>query len=483
MSEEGKKTRLPPKPTQKEMGLIIDPAFKGERGIGTSYNPGNELDRAMAEDEKLQAQDIRRLRGQEIQARMKARIAELEKQSGSKLPAQAFEVTPAMAEMIANQPPDKREDMLRIYTQLIAAQKSAPQDYNLMLLTQMMGFQKNNPDAGPAALQAFAKNQSDQIIQGITLGTQLATQNRSQNVDPMASAVQLLDVFGKMYEKSMMNPLEKLIEQMKPQPNAFEQILTDSTLYNRAKEMGWFGGGSQTASNELTAQIKQWESQTQIELARMNIDDRRWQAQHNAELVSGQQRIQTIKEILTGPLASILNAAGDVTRSRFGGPGGAQSNDPQQTASAAQHAQAAAGKPPVPALQMVQCPVEGCGADFYMNDGQELTQCPNCKNVIHLVLCPTENCNTLFLIPESDIRFECPKCHAELGNTSRLEAIRRQQEVEQARIPQPQQMPASPTQPTQPVQPAAQTTTQSAPKVKTTTPTDKEIEEQVQGTV
>ena len=424
MSDENreKRARLPPRPTIRESGIIIDPAFKGGAGIGTSTSPTTELDRAIADDDRLAAEDIRRLRVMEIQTRMKARIAALEKEAGvgAAFTRQSFEITPQMAQAIAESPPEKREELMRIYTSLIAATKTAPSDYGQMLIPMLLGFQRTNPDSGPAAMAAYAKGVSDQILQGITLGTQIAKQNSPTN-SPMSEAVGLLNVFSSMYEKSMVAPIQAMIEQLKPQASAFELILTNQDLFDRAKTMGWFGGvgpnSTQHVDNQFALELKKFEADTNIKLAQMNIEDRRWTAEHNADLITGQQRIQTFKEILAGPLGGILQAAGDVTRTRFGG-----------TESPANPTAKPKAPKPMPSVNLATCPNPECNGQFYINEGQSVTQCPLCKGFAEIIVCPQPGCQTQFLIPEGSIEFACPNCHVKLADTEKLKALKQREE-------------------------------------------------------
>jgi len=241
-------------------------------------------------------------------------------------------------------------------------------------LPLLIGFAKANPGASTESLAVFAKTMADQIKTGI----ELARQNQPQQVNPVELAktiaelsrgqgpqynpVDLIKTFADLIKDNVQKPLEELVQNLQPQPSAFERLIMDDRYFERLKSLGLFGGSNiQAAPPELQIEIEKLKTERDMRLKEMDMKLEEMRQQHRQWLMQQQQqaqleerRWQVVEGLMKGPLGRVVQTMGNAAAAKIGG----------------------GGSPPPSPIQ-IECPQ--CHHQFYGSSDAKIVVCPNCN--------------------------------------------------------------------------------------------------------
>jgi len=112
----------------------------------------------------------------------------------------------------------------------------------------------------------------------------------------------MLKFFGDIIKENIRQPMAEMMRQMQPQPSAFEQILTNPELYNRAKEIGFFGSREKTGgSTDIDLKIEQLRGEREMSGRKMDLE---WKIKM-LEMDEKSKRSDTMLQALT-PLSALF---------------------------------------------------------------------------------------------------------------------------------------------------------------------------------
>jgi len=222
----------------------------------------SELDELIEEEEKELIREAKKLKLEEILLRRKARIKELQKKLG--LTEMNSEISPYALKELAKLPEEEIQKIMRIYAMFKATEKTSVPGG---LLPWLIGYARANPGSNEKAMVDFAKTVSSAFTEGLKLGTQI-TGRASKSSE---SLTEVLKIMKEMVYEPIKKTLDDLSKKMQPQPSPLEMILMDDRLYQRAKELGLFGGKQtpQVSDPKIMLEIEKLRSETQLKLKQM----------------------------------------------------------------------------------------------------------------------------------------------------------------------------------------------------------------------
>jgi len=186
---------------------------KGRKVGGTRLDPLEEELRA--EDEEL-VREAKRLRLEELIAKRKKRLMELEGSNQPKL--EGLDVSPAMARELAKLPDEERKRVIETYVALKSAERMGGAGGALLPL--LIGYARANPGASQNNMVEFAKIMADQLKAGIDLAkTSQPTQPPTAQWNP----VELVKTFADLIKDNVQRPMEELVKKVQPSPSPFER--------------------------------------------------------------------------------------------------------------------------------------------------------------------------------------------------------------------------------------------------------------------
>ena len=275
----------------------------------------------------MQANELKSLRVDELLLKRRSRMAKLqteinklEKESDKNNPnGEIPGVTIAMAQQIAHLNPEEQQKVLQTYAMFRSIdQNSGRRDSMLPFLVQ---FSKQNPGTTQSDMVTYAKAMSDQFKTGIEAMKTVMPQR-----EKTANSIEVLKLFKDLVSDSLQKPMDELVKKVQHQPGVFEQILTNPDLYNRAKEIGIFGGReSKTGNTETDLKIAQITSANQLEIKKMDLEWRK-------SLLENESKDRRADRMLgmIGPLAAMFSGSID-EKMRDLGRGTAATHNPTQT--------------------------------------------------------------------------------------------------------------------------------------------------------
>jgi hypothetical protein len=321
---------------------------------GESEGKKDELDEAIKKAAERKVQKIKMLELDRYLLETEKEIKELKGEEKDEKTSQEAksEVTPEVALALAKLPDEQRQLVISTYGMLKGAEKG--EGTMAYMLPMLIGFARANPQAGQNDMVKFAEVMSNQIKTGMELARQSQPQQQS-SLDPIA----LVKTFAEVIRDNVQKPLEEVVQRIQPQPSALEQILLDDKLYERAKTLGFFGGGQPQQSNpEIMFEIEKLRTERELKMKEMEQAHGKWLAEQQLE----QRKWEQIGQIIQGPVGNVLQTIGSAGADRI-----------------------RAGKTPAQQIpnvkvEQVQCPK--CGKPFYANSLADCVVCPFCAAVL-----------------------------------------------------------------------------------------------------
>jgi hypothetical protein len=258
--------------------------------------------------------------------------------------------------------PDEQRNKVIAIVHALSSKEGSPLAWVVPLA---MGVVKANPGEDTNSLLKTADILANQIKTGIEIGRQTQAQPQS-NVNPFDGAVQLLKAFGEIMRENVQKPLEEAISRIQPQPSVFEQILLDDRLFQRAKELGLFGGHPQGLESEaalrLQKEIEQLKTEREMKLAELKQEHDKWAMEMQMEMKKWEQ----VGKLFEGPAGQFIQMIGGATADRIRGSGGSSSAQGTQ----------------IPGIKVEQITCPSCNKQFYVNALADYAICPHCAQVL-----------------------------------------------------------------------------------------------------
>jgi len=276
MSTRRKKTETEstPEPIYKGSSVSIDPNLIGRfRRIGRS-----PLDDELESEDAMIAHEVKSMRVEEMNMKRKARMAKLQKEidrleketektdsDDSDIPR----ISVAMAQQIANLPPDERNKVIETYAAFRSIDQSKGRGDSLLPL--LIGYSKTNPGNTQSDMVTYAKAMADQFKTGIDV-----MKSVMPPPEKASSSTEALKLMKDLIIEGVRNPVLSAIEKNQPQQSAFEQILMNPEMFSRAKEIGMFGNREpRTGSTNVDLEIEKMRGERELSIKKLDLEWRK----------------------------------------------------------------------------------------------------------------------------------------------------------------------------------------------------------------
>ncbi len=304
-----KKTESTPKPTDKGYRLSYDPTLIGHYRRGR-----NPLDDELESEDVMLARESKTMRVEAMNLKRKAKMVKLQKEidkleketekpdsDSGDLP----QISVAMAQQIANLPPEERNKVIETYAMFSSIAKGKGDS----LMPLLIGFSKSNPGTPQINMLDYAKAMSDQLKTGIDLAKSFQEREKPSN------ALEFMKVMKDLVIEGVRNPILQAMEKNQPQASVFEQILLNPEMRAAAKEMGMFGGGeSKTGSTVIDLKIAQMTSTNQLEITKLNLEMKKSMLEMDAKDRRSDNMLALLaplSAIVAGPVAQKMQQLGE----------------------------------------------------------------------------------------------------------------------------------------------------------------------------
>lgn len=147
---------------------------------------------------------------------------------------------------------------------------------------------------------------------------------------------------------------EREIEALKNRPSGFDELVYNEEKAAKVRKI--FGGADAGATNEFTLRKNEMDQTERLETKKLDWEMKKWELEKDKE----GNTLETVKEILSGPVGEIVKNFGAAGADRLRGAKTPISNGQVQSSQIAQ----------------VKCP--NCAGDFSANTQLSQIQCPLC---------------------------------------------------------------------------------------------------------
>ncbi|GAG98027.1 unnamed protein product, partial [marine sediment metagenome] len=242
------------------------------------------LDDILLDEEKELSREVKRIRLEHIVLKKRREIEKLKQQQGGEmdmgtLPSNQDFLN--MAKFMVDLSPEEAQRVRSAYTFFKMAEKGG--GGGLSLFPMLLNYAKTNPGASENQMIDYLKLMDSQMVKGMEM--MRAANPPKQQGDPMEYMVKgmqlmkettpakqdnpmdFLKLMKELVIEGVRNPVLQAIEKSQPTPGVFEQILTQPDLFNRAKEIGMFGGSrGDIATSEMDLKIAQVTTANTLEM-------------------------------------------------------------------------------------------------------------------------------------------------------------------------------------------------------------------------
>lgn len=279
-----------------------------------------------------------------------------------------------MSRELSKLPEAERDMVIRNYALLKSTEGGSAAAPYLPLL---VGFAKANPGASDSQMISYLKLMDGQLLKGLELA-------KAMNPNPAkadANAMQFLTLMKDLIVEGVRNPLLQALKEIQPQVGVFEQILTRPELWNRAKEIGMFGG-SNVATSNLDLEIEKLRGERQLTVTKLELEMRRDELKRQAE----DRRTDTIISVFA-PLASAFAGSAAAGKMRDLGQQQAAAHNPTQA-----NLMSPSKMAPQENLIRILCRCGYEGTQPLTDPPQKEVRCPKCEQMLTFI--PTEMSST-----------------------------------------------------------------------------------------
>ncbi len=290
--------------------MNIDPKLLGHVG----RRGKSALDIELESEDEMLARSLKEGRVEEINLKRHARRAKLQKEidklekEGESMDSNSSDIpriSVAMAQQIANLPPEERNKVIETYA-LFSSMAKGKGDSMLPLL---IGFSKSNPGTPQVNMLDYAKAMGDQLKTGIDLAKSFQEKEKPSN------AMEFMKVMKDVIIEGVRNPILTALERAQPQASAFEQILLNPEMRAAAKEMGMFGGNEpRTGSTNVDLEIEKLRGERQLEITKLNLDMKKSRLEMDAKDRRSDNMLALLaplSAIVAGPVAQRMQQLGE----------------------------------------------------------------------------------------------------------------------------------------------------------------------------
>ena len=323
------------------------------------------LDIELESEDVMLARDIKSLRVEELNMKRRARMAKLKKEiekiekeneSMDSDKSDIPRISVAMAQQIANLPPEERNKVIETYAMFSSIDRSKGKGESMLPL--LIGFSKSNPGTPQTNMLDYAKAMGDQLKTGIDLAKAFTAKEKPSN------AMEFMKVMKDVIIEGVRNPMLQAIKEAQPQQSAFEQILTNPDMFSRMQ--GMFGGGSGT-KGQVDLEIEKLRGERALSGQKIDLEYRKMMLESEAK----DRRTDSVLAAL-GPLSTILAGPVSQRMQQLGEQQGAAHIPPATTPSVV-------AVPPTGTTILIKCK---CGFEGPMNFPgavPAIIKCPECS--------------------------------------------------------------------------------------------------------
>jgi len=308
-------------PRYKGSGILIDPALTGGwRGVRRK----DWLDRELEEEERMEAQDMRKMRIEEAKARRRKRIIQLQKEieeldeddSKEKVEASSG-ANLAMAKELSRLPDKEKQKVVQTYAMIKQAEKSGNDMSGW--LPMLIGFTRENPEASKNDMLDYIKAMNEMTKMNVDMVRGNQPQTGAQN------NLEYIKLFKDMFQDTLKKPLEDMEERLQPRYSPFEQILLNPELYERAQNMGLFGGqkSSPGETSELDLKLEQMRQQHDLKMKEFDLQNKKMMMEQQSKQERNQNLLQALlplSGLLAGPANKKMRQLGQSTAKKMPNP-------------------------------------------------------------------------------------------------------------------------------------------------------------------
>lgn len=298
------------KPKSKITFLDLD-KYLGNPSVISVKEEEDEIEREL---KKIRKRKLQKLADLELEKYLAEAEKELVKLKGEKEKGEEakIDLTPQIAMQLAKLPEEEKRKVIETIQMLKLAEKVPPQMASIMPL-MLIGYAKANPGQSMESMAKFAEIMANQIKTGMEMAQKSQTER-----SPVYNPVDLIKTFSEVVKENIKEPIQELVQRVQPQPSALEQLLLDDKLFERAKALGLFGGGTREVNPEIELKIEELRTQREIELEKMRQEHNRWLAQQRLE----QQKWEQIGKLFEGPIGRTIQTLGAGAARKISGMGG-----------------------------------------------------------------------------------------------------------------------------------------------------------------
>ncbi len=265
------------------------------------------LDDILLDEEQELSREVKRMRLEQIVGRRRQEIERL-KHGGDldmgSMPSNADFMK--MARLMSDLGPEEQKKVANAYAVLKMADRGQ-MGGSLGVLGQLMGYVRQNPGASEGQMVSYLKLMDSQFSKGLEIAKAM---NPQQSED---STLKFMSLMKDLVIEGVRNPVMQALRESQPQQGVFEQLLANPGMYNRAKEIGMFGGSTSVTSH-LDIELEKIRGERQLQATKWELEIRRDELKRQAD----DRRMDTmlalvapISAIVAGPVAQRMQQLGE----------------------------------------------------------------------------------------------------------------------------------------------------------------------------
>ena len=269
----------------------------------------------------------------------------------------------SMARFMAELSPDEAQRVRSAYTFFRTMEKGG--GGGMTLLPMLWNYARCDPGSSEGQMINYLKLMDTQFSKGLELAKAVTPAKAD------ASAIEFLKVMKDLVIEGVRNPVLQAIKASQPNPGVFEQILTQPELWNRAKEIGMFGGGSNAAASQIDLEIEKLRGERQLQSTKWELELRRDELKRQSE----DRRTDNLIAFM-GPLAAV-----------FGMPAAQRMRDLGQQQAATHNPTFTHPSPPgaaPPQMVNLRCSCGYQGTAPLTDPPQDAIKCPGCDKMLRV---------------------------------------------------------------------------------------------------
>ena len=265
------------------------------------------LDDILLNEEQELSREVKRVRLEQIVIRRRQELERMKQGNDldmGSMPSNADFMK--MARLMGDLDPEEQKKVANAYAVLKMADRGQ-MGGSLGVLGQLMGYVRQNPGASENQMINYLKLMDSQFSKGLELAKAI---NPAQSED---STLKFMALMKDLVIAGVRDPVVQAIKESQPQQGVFEMLLSNPSMYTRAKEIGMFGGGNQAASNEMDLKIEELRGERELSGRKLDLEYRKMSLEREANdrrdnMILG--ALGPLATVLSGPIAEGMHALG-----------------------------------------------------------------------------------------------------------------------------------------------------------------------------